>query len=217
MAEAVSELIMFLTSNWFSNASNIMLVGHSLGAHIAGSVGKIIKNSGVGFIKVIVGLDPAGPFITDNSKLNVTDAEYVQVIHTNAGIWGYDGPLGHADFYINMGGPMQEECGYDVGSHYILHTLYYIFYISLSISIQYVMICSHSIVIDYYAESLRSQIIKGIECRGGYRELSGGCCTPGKTAIMGGDVWTSQTRGVYNVATYNISSTSYILNFPICH
>lgn len=66
---------------------NVTLVGHSLGAHIAGMVGEYFRLvEDCKTIPVIVGLDPAGPsFILQNmySRLDLHDATYVEVIHTS--------------------------------------------------------------------------------------------------------------------------------------
>lgn len=82
------------------------IVGHSLGAHIAGYAGTYLNGS----LDTIVGLDPAGTrFFYDvpESRLNTTDAQHVQVIHTYAygSIYGlgFKEPIGHADFYPNYG------------------------------------------------------------------------------------------------------------------
>lgn len=59
-----------------------------------------------------LGLDPALPFFTTadrHSKLDKTDAKFVDVIHTNAGVFGKIEPSGHVDFYIN-GGQTQPAC-----------------------------------------------------------------------------------------------------------
>ncbi|XP_025832238.1 lipase member H-like [Agrilus planipennis] len=76
---------------------------HSLGAHIAGCAGAAVNSS----IGVIVGLDPAGPLFhsseTDN-RLDPSDAQFVQAIHTCAGRLGYRGSLGTADYRPNGGG-----------------------------------------------------------------------------------------------------------------
>ena len=59
------------------------IVGHSLGAHIAGFAGKHVK---AGRIHTIVGLDPAGVAFSLNrpdERLNDNDARMVQIIHTN--------------------------------------------------------------------------------------------------------------------------------------
>ena len=64
-----------------------------------------------------IALDPAGPLFNGASepeRLDKTDADFVDVIHTNAGNlftghFGFLDPLGHADFYIN-GGKEQFGC-----------------------------------------------------------------------------------------------------------
>lgn len=52
------------------------------------------------------GLDPALPFfatLKDSWKLDKEDALFVDVIHTNVGIFGKIEPTGHIDFYVNDG------------------------------------------------------------------------------------------------------------------
>lgn len=91
---------------------NLVVVGHSLGAHISGIAGKQLIANGYGKIDVIVGLDPAGPLFSiskPNKRLADTDAEYVHVIHTDAGRLSLENPIGHADFYPN-GGNEQPGC-----------------------------------------------------------------------------------------------------------
>lgn len=60
----------------------------------------------------ITGLDPALPFFaTPNSewKLDPEDADFVDVIHTNAGLFGKIERCGDVDFYFN-GGQSQPRC-----------------------------------------------------------------------------------------------------------
>ncbi|KAF2349789.1 Lipase/vitellogenin [Trinorchestia longiramus] len=96
--------------------SYVHIIGHSLGAHIAGFAGKNVDSP----IARISGLDPAGLLFrgTDASqRLDKTDAEYVDVIHTNGCrnyiVWtdcfGIDIALGHTDFWPN-GGRHQPAC-----------------------------------------------------------------------------------------------------------
>lgn len=50
-----------------------------------------------GKIAKIVGLDPASPLFSFNeikNRLDATDAEYVEIIHTCAGTLGFSQPLG---------------------------------------------------------------------------------------------------------------------------
>lgn len=64
-----------------------------------------------------LGLDPAGPLFESQdprARLDQTDAEFVDVIHSNGenlilGGLGSWQPLGHVDYYPN-GGRMQKGC-----------------------------------------------------------------------------------------------------------
>lgn len=109
MARALAAVIDSLVENGM-NLRNLTVVGHSLGAHIVGRAAKQLKSDGK--IPVIVGLDPASvlfDFEDTNKRLADTDADYVQVIHTDGGHYSIEYPIGHADFYPN-GGRQQPGC-----------------------------------------------------------------------------------------------------------
>lgn len=58
-------------------------------------------------------MDPAGPLFTKwpkSLKLDASDAEFVDVIHTDAGIFGYPRQIGHVDFWPNQGISPQPGC-----------------------------------------------------------------------------------------------------------
>lgn len=87
------------------NLRDLVVIGHSLGAHIAGLAGKKIFLSDR--IGAIVGLDPAAVLFNVNEteyRLANTDAEYVQVIHTDLDggrlAYGIGEPLGHGEILI---------------------------------------------------------------------------------------------------------------------
>ncbi|KAJ1531571.1 hypothetical protein ONE63_000244 [Megalurothrips usitatus] len=90
----------------------VHVIGFSLGAHVAGFAGAELKN-----LSRITGLDPAGPLFESQdprARLDATDANFVDVIHSNGenlilGGLGTRQPLGHVDFYPN-GGRMQKGC-----------------------------------------------------------------------------------------------------------
>lgn len=66
------------------------------GAHIAGKTGKLLKSKHK--IGRIFGLDPAGvgfEYLKPEARLDKTDAEYVQVIHTDGDTFGLMPPIGH--------------------------------------------------------------------------------------------------------------------------
>ncbi|KAL3249420.1 hypothetical protein MRX96_056008 [Rhipicephalus microplus] len=94
----------------------VHIVGFSLGGQIAGFFGRHFKNSTGQLISRITALDPAGPLFDNTSVcLSVSDAQYVDAIHTSGGKHlvvgelGIDRPVGHVDFYPN-GGKKQPGC-----------------------------------------------------------------------------------------------------------
>ncbi|XP_049871169.1 lipase member H-like [Pectinophora gossypiella] len=106
----ITEFIKFLIANGIS-PTKMHLIGHSIGAHIAGNVGQNVKEMNR-VVDAITGLDPALPlykFSLENQRLDSSDARYVEVIHSSTNSWGYRVPLGHVDFYPN-GGRIQPGC-----------------------------------------------------------------------------------------------------------
>ncbi|XP_071536367.1 pancreatic triacylglycerol lipase-like isoform X2 [Panulirus ornatus] len=97
--------------------SHVHVVGHSLGAHLAGYTGHYLRARGEALGR-ITGLDPAEPYFEGTDavvRLDATDATFVDVIHTDAGpiLTGGLGMLqsvGHIDFYPN-GGITMPGCG----------------------------------------------------------------------------------------------------------
>ncbi|KAK0074178.1 hypothetical protein PV326_012669, partial [Microctonus aethiopoides] len=104
----IAEMIAY---QWIANRidrKSLHIIGFSLGAHVAGFVGKELAPLTV---PRITGLDPAGPeFISKPPyrRLDKSDAEFVDVIHTESNAAGTWQPLGHVDFYPNSG---QEQKG----------------------------------------------------------------------------------------------------------
>uniref|UniRef100_A0A131Z3L2 Pancreatic lipase-related protein 1 n=1 Tax=Rhipicephalus appendiculatus TaxID=34631 RepID=A0A131Z3L2_RHIAP len=130
---------MIRTSNGRLTANGIHVIGFSLGAQAAGFCGRHFYNNTRDKIGRITGLDPAGPlFQGTNVALSKADADFVDIIHTNAGpfhksMFGMTGPAGHVDFYPNGGG-QQLGCEYDMD-----------------------LGCSHARAIELFTESLTSQ------------------------------------------------------------
>merc|ERR1719215_335775 len=112
VAVDISKLIEKIISETNLTVKAFHLVGHSLGAHICGYVGRRIKG-----LKRITGLDPAGPYFENTPaevRLDISDADFVDIIHTHAAKLGDSSigifaPIGHVDFYPN-GGDFQPGC-----------------------------------------------------------------------------------------------------------
>lgn len=109
----MGNLILNLFANYSANLKDFHLIGHSLGAHIAGFAGKAVQNYTNSSIGRITGLDPAGPLYllaSAENRLASTDAELVVALHTDGGVLGYLGEIGDIDFYANGGTPNQPGC-----------------------------------------------------------------------------------------------------------
>uniref|UniRef100_A0A6G1SK13 Lipase member H n=1 Tax=Aceria tosichella TaxID=561515 RepID=A0A6G1SK13_9ACAR len=91
----------------------IQLIGHSLGAHLAGFIGKNTRSK----VGRIYGLDPAGPcfgtisgpLYPASKRLAPNDAEEVITIQTNSALLGIERPLGKYSVYVE-GGANQPGC-----------------------------------------------------------------------------------------------------------
>ncbi|KAK4016886.1 hypothetical protein OUZ56_031851 [Daphnia magna] len=106
-------LVNFLISQG-ADQSQFHLMGFSMGAHVVGRAGLTTN----GRLPRITGFDPAFPCFDQSEAediLDKTDAQFVDIIHTNAGTildkrLGFPLALGHVDFWPN-GGSLQPGCG----------------------------------------------------------------------------------------------------------
>ncbi|XP_068626959.1 pancreatic triacylglycerol lipase-like [Battus philenor] len=117
----IAQFINILINNFGYRVSQIRIVGVGLGAHVAGIAGRNVN----GIIPHIVALDPSLHGWTHHPEiLNPDDADVVEVLHTTAGVYGYDKPLGDIDFYAN-GGQSQAGCFSDVQCSHIYSYVFY--------------------------------------------------------------------------------------------
>lgn len=155
VGENLTSLVKLMQSNGVS-LSSIHLIGVSLGAHIAGFIGANFNSS----IGRITALDPAGPLFTGTSpehRLDPTDAQFVDVLHTDIDALGFRETLGHIDFYAN-GGTDQPGCPLTIFSG----TAYFK--------------CDHQRSVLLYMESIkRSCPIMAYPCSS-YRDFMDGNC-----------------------------------------
>lgn len=101
----MGEFLVKLTEQGLT-ADNLELVGLSLGAHVVSYAAKHFYNlTGIKPSRM-TGLDVAGPCFKSlplDLRFNPTDAERVDVVHTNIDGFGTPEPLGHVDYYVNGG------------------------------------------------------------------------------------------------------------------
>lgn len=148
------------------SSTKVHIIGHSLGAHVAGEAGK--RHPG---IRRITGLDPARLHFEDTPNevsLDASDANFVDVVHTDInplfGL-GLVKPAGHFDFYPN-GGQHMPGCP---------NRLNLIGNIN---NIKETLACNHLQAFRYYIESVRSPSgFLGYPCPN-YEMFKAGSCFP---------------------------------------
>ncbi|XP_073816146.1 phospholipase A1-like [Musca autumnalis] len=175
VGKKIAEMIDFLNKNYNMSFETLTVAGHSLGAHVAGYAGKNVKN---GKINTIIGMDTALPLFRydkPEKRLADTDAFYVQSIHTNGGLLGFQKPIGKGAFYPN-GGQKQPGCVLDLTGA-----------------------CSHGRSTTYYAEALRLNNFASIECSNYKEAVSGRCGAKFSTVHMGAVYPENKVAGIFYV------------------
>ncbi|XP_012252604.2 pancreatic lipase-related protein 2-like [Athalia rosae] len=180
VGEHLGKFLSFLESDGNTSLSSVHILGHSLGAQVAGFAGSTVS----GRIGRITGLDPAAPgfevpFLVDpKNRLDPTDAEFVDVIHTCSGTVGFTSPIGHVDFYPNGGTFTQPGCPFII-------SLY----------------CSHARSHQFWAESIiRPNGFLSLRCNG-WKEFVAGYCGTEDDPVFMGDAISQEVRGTFYLRT----------------
>ncbi|XP_046396808.1 phospholipase A1-like [Ischnura elegans] len=166
VAQFVANFATFLMREGGVDPSKMHLIGHSLGAHVVGITGKHFYSMVGRKVGRITGLDPAGPLFTvldSSNRIDRSDADFVDVIHTCGGWLGMVFPVGHVDFYPNGGYMRQPGCSYD--------------FVTAGM-------CSHSRSWEFFAESINSHRFLAQKCST-YVHYKTGSCPVGHKIPMG--------------------------------
>lgn len=115
----VGKYTKYIPSHWRTSLhkliAQLLSVGHSLGAQLIGFLSRAVMLGSNNSMKLrrITGLDPANPAFFFPSffyqPLTHMDAEFVDIIHTDANVYGQPYSTGTADFWPN-GGSNQPGC-----------------------------------------------------------------------------------------------------------
>ncbi|XP_050471050.1 pancreatic triacylglycerol lipase-like [Bombus huntii] len=169
VAKAVGGALNILASSGM-NSKTLHVIGHSLGAQIAGVLPENINFR----LTRITGLDPAGPlFYVLNHRLTSEDADFVDIIHTDAGVYGIALNSGHVDFYPNGGHRPQPGCSL------------------INIPLSAPDFCSHQRSYIFYSESVKN-----------HKAFIGKCQEDCSSDLVPmGFITPNNTRGVYSLTT----------------
>ncbi|XP_011173570.2 pancreatic triacylglycerol lipase [Solenopsis invicta] len=181
VGEYVAAFIEFLGLETQVSFDDIHVLGHSLGAHVAGYTGSYMSKK----LGRITGLDPAGPafetpYLKDTEeRLDAADANFVDIIHTCAGSLGFLRPIGHADFYPNGGTFRQPGC--PVFSS---------------------QICSHGRSYQFFAESIvHPDGFVGVQCSNWMDFLLDKCGDSNSTTAVMGEFINPDVQGIFYLQT----------------
>ncbi|XP_006567189.2 pancreatic triacylglycerol lipase isoform X1 [Apis mellifera] len=165
VGKVAAKFIDFLAAETGLETENIHFLGHSLGAHVAGNTGSSITS---GHLGRITGLDPASPgfhlFTSNKTRLDSSDAIFVDIIHSCGGILGFLQPLGNVDFYPNAGTPIQPGC---------------------CCIPEIIEACSHTRATIYFTESINSKTQFVANKCDTWNQFMRGNCNYSKTTLMG--------------------------------
>ncbi|XP_076298872.1 phospholipase A1 [Lasioglossum baleicum] len=116
LGKAIAEAVLKLAD--VVDLSTLHIIGHSLGAHVAGQVARSVN----GTLKRLTGLDPAFPlFYPSACHIKQTDAAAVVILHTDGGFYGTPIDTGTVDFYANKGVSPQPGCPIIIGGEICSH------------------------------------------------------------------------------------------------
>ncbi|KAL8610577.1 hypothetical protein ACOMHN_006296 [Nucella lapillus] len=152
----IAQLLATLSTHLNNSHERVHIIGHSLGAHVAGYAGE--RTPGMARIS---GLDPSDPYFKNTPpqvRLDPSDAQFVDVIHTDTSTprhmgMGINQDLGHVDFYPN-GGAHQPGCDQDLLST-LTHTVWNAATVG-RYAAEGAAACSHLRAIDLFTESINS-------------------------------------------------------------
>ncbi|XP_037907878.1 phospholipase A1 1 [Hermetia illucens] len=115
-AYAVLRILDTLVQNKLSK-HQIVLVGHSQGAHIASAAAKLFHQQHAWRLPLVIALDPAIPCDPKRQYVNREVAEQVLVIHTDHKQFGLKDAMGTIDYYPNGVDKQQPGCKDPTCSH----------------------------------------------------------------------------------------------------
>ncbi|CAG9794043.1 unnamed protein product [Diatraea saccharalis] len=94
-----------LTNAGILDPNKLEIISYSLGGHTAGFIGAKFQEVTGRKLNRITAIDPAGfcfRYRPPEYRLDETDADFVDVIHSDVDGFGILAPLGHVDFYVML-------------------------------------------------------------------------------------------------------------------
>nr|XP_026499991.1 pancreatic lipase-related protein 2-like [Vanessa tameamea] len=179
----VAEVLVELTRAGL-DPTNTELLGFSLGGQTASYIAKNYQQMTGKNISRITALEPSGPCfrtLSSQERLDASNADFVQVVHTNIDGYGMSARMGHVDFYVN-GGEFQPT---DLNVYPCTAT------------------CSHFRVLSLWVSAMRNpKKFIGIKCNSIQEARDSACynIVPLSTNVMGENVNVTN-QGIFYLST----------------
>ena len=179
MASSIADLLQTLNADYGMSYDTLHLVGHSMGAHLSGFVGKRVIALGKK-IGTIIGLDTSSSCVSYTNtagRLASTDAVYVESVHASSPFTGFKKPIGMASFYVN-GAATQDLCQTTMWSN----GAFYLRWVQFALK----SLCSHTLATNFYADSLMCNDAEIYVCDDYQSAMNRNCGSePNKSIHMG--------------------------------
>lgn len=192
VGERTARMLEWLQETAGLDVAQVQATGHSLGSHVCGAIGQHLEKFRLPFI---TGMDPAGPLfynVTEEHRLDPSDAEFVQVIHTDACsilalCEGMEKEMGDVDFYPN-GGKNQPGCSSDLAAPGEPRR------------------CNHELAHKYWVESINGETpFLAHPCQNWDAFQAGLCDTCGQGCLQMGFHVEKNLKGTYYLRTNSAS------------
>ncbi|XP_041978292.1 pancreatic lipase-related protein 2-like [Aricia agestis] len=185
IGKGIADVLVTLASNGISH-NKIHIIGHSLGAHIAGCAGESFEEKTGNKIAKISGVDPIHPCFNEiSNQLRSGQAKFVDTYRCNAYGFGADKSLVDAVFVVNNG-KTQPNCLSSPIPDLAVSTA--------------AGLCSHMACENFYFMTVsQPNLFKAYQCDS-YDNFKQGKCAKNKQTVAG--YWApSNATGIYYTST----------------
>lgn len=201
LGQALGRFLVKLNNQTHLPYSNIHLIGHSFGAHIASAAANHVQQVAKEKVYRVTGLDVGILMELKTVRFNEDAAEVVDAVHTGSPVASSVLPQAMVDFYVNGGTVIQPGCSWlpnklfkdfyeftHFGEFLFLVCVCYRetrFQNNIKFCFYFIIaLCSHFKSFLYFADSINNSSIYGTKCDS-WENFKKGLCDKNDKAVFG--------------------------------